>query len=369
MQSFDILRVSEAKKTFRVASVLSQFDLQSERIEERFVGNLDMPANWQIGLIVGRSGTGKTTIAKEIFADAYVTQYPYKSNSVLDDMPISASMPDIINAFGSVGFNSVPSWLKPYSVLSNGEKMRVDLARSILESNQIFLFDEFTSVVDRTVAQIGSYAMQKAIRKTKKQFIAVTCHFDVEDWLMPDWVLETDSMTFRVTEGQKKNRPNIKFTVYRTENKNCWKMFAKHHYLAHSHNSASHVYVAYCNDCIAAFISIMHLPHPSSKIIKKVHRLVVLPEFQGLGIGNRLLDFVGSIYKNQGYRFTIVTSSPALIYSLKKSKDWACINYGRIAGGSKSRTRNVNTGKYQSTNRITASFELKQSINSHANTT
>jgi len=85
-------------------------------------------------------------------------------------MPKNKSVEDITSAFNSVGFSSPPSWLKPYSVLSNGQKMRVDLARAILEDNQLFVFDEFTSVVDRNVAQIGSFAMQKAIRKTNKKF-------------------------------------------------------------------------------------------------------------------------------------------------------------------------------------------------------
>ena len=92
--------------------------------------------------------------------------------------------------------------------------MRVDLARAMLESNELFVFDEFTSVVDRNVAQIGSFAMQKAIRKTQKKFIAVTCHHDVRDWLLPDWIFDTDTMTFQKFEGQKKNRPDINFEIY-----------------------------------------------------------------------------------------------------------------------------------------------------------
>ena len=111
-------------------------------------------------------------------------------------------------AFNAVGFSSPPSWLKPYSVLSNGEKMRCDLARAMLSGQKLFVFDEFTSVVDRTIAKIGSFAMQKAVRRTGKQFIAVTCHFDVEEWLMPDWVFDTNTMTFRDCGVQKKiDRP------------------------------------------------------------------------------------------------------------------------------------------------------------------
>jgi len=204
MPNFDIIRESKAVESFRVASVMGKFDLQSNHIKERFTGSIDMPKDWQIGLIVGSSGTGKTTISKELFPNSYITEFNYSADCILDDMPKDKSVDEITAMFNSVGFSSPPSWLKPYSALSNGQKMRVDLANSLLQDQEMIVFDEFTSVVDRNVAKIGSFAVQKAIRKTKKQFIAVTCHFDVEDWLLPDWVFDTDSMTFRSNEGQKK---------------------------------------------------------------------------------------------------------------------------------------------------------------------
>lgn len=360
MPTFDIIKEVKPKKTFRVASVIGKFDLQSENIIEQFKGEINLPDNWQIGLIVGKSGTGKTTIAKQLFPDSYITNYQYNAETVLDDMPKECSVEQITSAFNSVGFSSPPSWLKPYSVLSNGQKMRVDLARAILEKQKFFVFDEFTSVVDRNVAQIGSFAMQKAIRKTDKQFIAVTCHFDVQDWLLPDWIFNTDTMTFQSFEGQKKNRPEIKFEIFNTTDKTIWKMFAKHHYLSHNHNNAANVFIATVNDEIAGFISILHFPHPKAKNIKKVHRLVILPDYQGAGIGLRLLNEIGYIYKKQKYKYTIVTSAPSLINALKKSKEWICKRIGRATKPSEnSNIKSLREEGGNSSNRITASFELK----------
>jgi ABC-type lipoprotein export system ATPase subunit len=358
MPTFDIIKQVKPTKTFRVASVIGKFDLQSETIIEQFKGEIALPEKWQIGLIVGKSGTGKTTIAKQLFKDAYITSYNYNAETVLDDMPKDCSVEQITNAFNSVGFSSPPSWLKPYSVLSNGQKMRVDLARAILEPNNLFVFDEFTSVVDRNVAQIGSFAMQKAIRKTDKQFIAVTCHFDVQDWLLPDWVFNTDTMTFQSFEGQKKNRPEIKFEIFQTADKSIWKMFAKHHYLSHTHNNAANVFIATVNNEIAGFISILHLPHPKVKNIKKVHRLVILPDYQGIGIGLKLLNEIGNIYKKDKWRFTIVTSAPSLIYSLKYYNKWICKHLGRLNAKTGILHGN-NDANNNSKQRITASFELK----------
>lgn len=358
MPTFDIIKEVKPKRTFRVASVIGKFDLQSEHIVEHFQGNIEMPEKWQIGLIVGKSGTGKTTIAKQLFEDAYITKFDYSKETVLDDMPKECSLEDITNAFNSVGFSSPPSWLKPYEVLSNGQKMRVDLARAILDEKEFFVFDEFTSVVDRNVAQIGSFAMQKAIRKTNKKFIAVTCHFDVQYWLLPDWVFNTDTMTFQSFEGQKKNRPEIKFEIFQTTDKSIWKMFAKHHYLSHSHNNAANVFIAMINGEIAGFLSVLHFPHPKVKNIKKVHRLVILPDYQGAGFGIKFLNEIGKYYKKQKQRYTIVTSTPSLINALKKSNEWNCKHFGRLMAktGLLHGNNNKNSNSKQ---RITASFELK----------
>lgn len=218
MPSFNIVKSINPKKSFRVASIMGTFDLDENNFEQSFEGEIELPNDWQIGLIVGNSGTGKTTIAKELFPENYITNYKYKAESVLDDMPENCTPSDIAKAFNSVGFSSPPNWLKPYSVLSNGEKMRCDLARALLDDAELIVFDEFTSVVDRTVAQIGSYATQKAIRKTNKKFIAVGCHFDVEDWLLPDWVFNTNTMSF--TNNVKKKDQNVNSKSMKQNKKN-----------------------------------------------------------------------------------------------------------------------------------------------------
>lgn len=359
MQTFDIIRQVKPKKTFRVASIMGTFDLQTENIVERFKGEIKMPKQWQIGLIVGNSGTGKTTIAKELFKDAYITNFEYNAESVLDDMPKDCSVEQIAKTFNSVGFSSPPSWLKPYSVLSNGEKMRCDLARAILSNNDLFVFDEFTSVVDRKVAKIGSFAMQKAIRKTNKKFIAVGCHFDVEDWLLPDWVFDTNTMTFRENEKQKKNRPNIKFKIYETKDKSkYWKMFSKYHYLSHSHNNAARVFIATVDDNICGFCSVLPFPHPKLKNHWKGHRTVILPDYQGIGIGHLLSNNVAEILKTDGKGFISTCSNPAFINSRKNDKKWIVTRIGRTSiGSSRGKVQNKNKKGSTSSNRITVSFK------------
>lgn len=206
MPDFDIVKKCEIDKTFRVAHIIADFDVKPEHATEHFKGSINLPAEWSIGAIVGGSGTGKSTIAKELFDSELVTGFDYSAKSVIDDMPKSATIEQIERMFYAVGFGSVPSWLKPYQVLSNGEKMRVDLARAMLERDFI-VFDEFTSVVDRQVAQTACIAINKAIKRTEKKFIAVSCHYDILNWLQPDWVYDTNKgeYFFMTAHGNKKS--------------------------------------------------------------------------------------------------------------------------------------------------------------------
>lgn len=193
MPNFDIVKKSDVGKSFRVEKIKADFDVNESHSQEHFKGQIDIPEKWNIGIIVGESGTGKSTIAKALFPEAYIADFDYTEKSVIDDMP-SRSMDEIEKMFYAVGFGSVPSWLKPYGVLSNGEKMRVDLARALLEKDFV-VFDEFTSVVDRNVAETMCIATARAVRAKDKKFIAVSCHKDILQWLEPDWVFDTNTMT------------------------------------------------------------------------------------------------------------------------------------------------------------------------------
>lgn len=198
MPCFNIVKESTPTDSFRLNQVRNSFDFQAEKVIERFIGDMPIEGlDYNIGLIVGHSGTGKTVIAREIFKEDYLDSLEFdKSIPVLDAMPAEKTYNEIAQAFSSVGFASVPSWLKPYNVLSTGEKMRVDLAWCLLSGRKRIVFDEFTSVVDRDVAKVASACIAKSIRRANKQFIAVSCHEDITDWLCPDWIFNTNTMTF-----------------------------------------------------------------------------------------------------------------------------------------------------------------------------
>jgi len=206
--SFNIVKTWSRPESFRAQSVIGSFTLQDVKMEKQFAGSIPIEGErWQIGVIVGRSGTGKTSIAKQLFPKEYIRGFTYTHDTVLDDFPGNVPVNEITKALCNVGFASPPDWLKAYAHLSQGEKMRVDIARALCLKQKLVVFDEFTSVVDREIAKVSAYAIAKAVRRTGKQFIAVTCHYDVLDWLEPDWVFCTDDMTFvKKNDGDQKLR-------------------------------------------------------------------------------------------------------------------------------------------------------------------
>lgn len=212
MPNFDILKQSPITNSFRVAAIKSIFDISDDKIIEHFTGNIDIEnREWNIGIIYGASGSGKSTIGKELFPEHYICSFKYQAKTIIDDMPEDADIKTITSIFNSVGFSSPPSWLKPYSVLSNGEKMRVDLARALLEKKDMIVFDEFTSVINREVAKIGSIAVQKAIRKMNRKFIAISCHEDIIDFLEPDWIYNTNTGGFFLVENIKDHQSKSRY--------------------------------------------------------------------------------------------------------------------------------------------------------------
>jgi ABC-type ATPase with predicted acetyltransferase domain len=145
-----------------------------------------IPKNFKLGVIVGSSGSGKSTLLKNFGTEEQPIWAANKSVISHFDTPA-----DGINRLSSVGFNSIPSWYKPYHVLSNGEKFRADLARK-LKSGAVI--DEYTSVVDRTVAKAASMALARYVKNNDIEGVVLsTCHHDIIDWLEPDWVLNTDT--------------------------------------------------------------------------------------------------------------------------------------------------------------------------------
>ena len=318
-----IRRAVNIQRTPRVKQLEGIFDVPpSQRSEHEWRIDFTVDRPWQIGLIVGPSGSGKTTLARELFGDRIVSGWPWpQDQSIVDGFPAGMSIHDITGLLSSVGFSSPPSWLKPFHVLSNGEQFRVTLARTLAEAPELAVVDEFTSVVDRTVAQIGSHALAKTIRAGNRRFVAVACHYDIEEWLQPDWKYDTASGKFLWRSLRR--RPELQLSIRRC-GADLWPLFSRHHYLSHDLHRAAKCFLGEVNGQPACFASVIHNPH-KGKGWWREHRTVCLPDFQGIGLGNALSEFVASLFVATGKEYRSTTTHPAMIRHRCKSPLWEMI--------------------------------------------
>jgi len=335
----------EPKKTARVQQISSMFDVPLEqKLTSEWTHDLPIEKNdWQVGLIVGASGAGKTVLAKRIWGDKVIESFAWDDRPIIEAFPRDMPIRDITMLLTGVGLGTVPAWLRPYGALSNGERFRADMARAIAETGdgEIAVIDEFTSVVDRQVARIASHSVQKAVRRSARKLVAVTCHYDVVDWLQPEWVYDLTAQEFTWRSVQP--RPRLRFQIHEA-NRALWKVFARHHYMSPSLNAAAKCFVATVDNELAGFVTYVHFPHPHCNDIKFCPRLVVLPDYQGLGLAGRLMDWVGQYVSDQGFRLRSATVHPGIISMYTRSPRWREVKASgkRIATSSKSVMKKTN---------------------------
>jgi GNAT superfamily N-acetyltransferase len=370
MSKLDITVSCPVNDSFRVQQVAGMFDVPlAAKATERFQVDVpDASEYWQMGLIVGPSGSGKSTVAREAFAKHLFTDAEWPADRAVVDCFGDLPARKVVDLFTTVGFGSPPSWVKPYQVLSNGERFRCDLARALAkgmsapgsaggfetqitpqvnttpqqppaEPGATVVFDEFTSVVDRNVAKVCSAAIAKGIRRghIPCRFVAVTCHYDVAEWLEPDWVLDMANCELTRTTpgiaGGRFRRPPIELEIYRCRMA-AWQLFKRHHYLSGSLAAAARCYLTTWQGVPVNFCAT--LPVITKKNHRRFTRIVTLPDYQGIGIGMRAVAAVAELHRAEGLRINVTSSHPALIRHCRRSPLWRTVNVKKTGSAARS---------------------------------
>ena len=295
----------------------------------------DDPA-WRIGVIVGPSGSGKSSIGREFWPGVPIADL---AANWPDDVPIvDAIAPDgdfnaVTSALAAVGLGDVPAWLRPFSVLSVGEKFRAGVARVIADPPRKIVIDEFTSALDRQIARFGALAFAKAWRRLPAghQCLILTCHRDILEWVQPDWIFDTATGKFSSTEGVQ--RPRFELEIWQTDWR-YWPAFEKHHYLKLPQMVAARCYLGVVDGEPVCHLAVSSR-NKGRDVEARACRLVVLPEWQGAGVGMRFLNAVCEIQlrgedgaRLPGRPATTLfhTSHPGLAAALRRDRKWRQIS-------------------------------------------
>ncbi len=315
---------------------------------------------WRVGAIVGPSGSGKSSFARGVIRPGGAIEgvmlmaggWPAEG-SVMDGFPAGLTAEEVTGALTQAGLGGTRDWVKPFGVLSGGEQARAELARGLVSGAECIGVDEFTATLDRETAKLVALASARAVRSGKakaKRMVAVTCHEDVVRWLEADWVLEMPSG--RLTRGRL-CRPGIVVEV-RSCSRRVWSGFAEHHYLNAELSPVSRCYAA-CVEGEAVGFCATVAAMGQDKRRRLVHRLVVLPRWQGVGVGRALLGAVADVETRDG-PLSLVTSHPGLARALKGDRQWRArrgASEARVQHGMRKRLGRA----YMGHGRVTISFE------------
>ena len=267
-------------------------------------------------LIVGTSGSGKSTILRSLGHNQAVTMSP--CSTVIENFSSPERGEELLLA---AGLRSIPTWFRPPSTLSNGERHRFEMAMAIDQGIQCI--DEFTSVVDRDTAKSLAYSVRKYFNGDSGVLYIASCHRDIIDWLDPDWVYDTDlqKLDNRRLLHRLGRRPPIALAI-RGTGPEMWSYFSKHHYLDTRMSRSVHCYVGLIGDKPVAFHAAIHSTNRDIHSYWRGHRTVVLPEFQGMGIGTAFSDAIAEMYVSRGMRYFSKTAHPSFGEHREKSPLW-----------------------------------------------
>jgi hypothetical protein len=325
--------------SYRAARVKSLFNAESgcnwQHVAELPIEDL----NWQIGLVVGPSGSGKSSIGAKMFNGEIHDLYggwPIEK-PIVDAIAPDGDFNQVTGALSAVGLGDVPAWLRPFNVLSNGEKFRAGLARLICERPENTVIDEFTSVIDRQIAKVGAAAFSKSWRRGPGKVVLLSCHYDVIEWLQPDWIYDTQEARF--ARDCLRQRPKLTMEIYQVSG-SVFKHFKPHYYLDLPLPVSAMYFVGIIGNEPVCHIAVSPLFTANAY---RATRLVVMPEWQGIGGGTKFLDAICE-YHIQGngrcgkkYPTFFHTSHPQLCGALRHSKKWVQTG-GSLYGSNKTRS-------------------------------
>ena len=346
MQTYELTLKSDVSKSFRCKKAANSLDIDSEKKSvHHFKVDADIETAFNVGLIVGASGSGKTTFAKKLFGEDCFDEVLDLSKPVIEQFDKDYSYDECASMLAGVGLTSVPCWIRPAYTLSNGQRARAEIALQISNKDKsTIIIDEWTSVVDRTVAKVMSHCVQKHARKTQKKIILCSCHYDVEEWLQPDWVIDCNKQLYKDWRGVRRNRKEkLEFEIGKAD-KSSWRYFSKYHYLSDKLPGGHIVLFGlyHQNEQIGFQCFANYVPHrKGTKMIMHSNRTVVHPDYAGLGMGITLINKTSKIMMDKGYNVMAKFSSTPVFKAMDRQSCWSLQNVQRnvktIIGGNMKR--------------------------------
>ena len=365
MQNYRVRLESEVSQSYRCTRAANSLDIDAKKksVHELNI-RADLGGEYNVLLIVGASGSGKTTLAKQIFGDDCFRDRIDMAKPIIEQLPADLEYDQCAEILGGVGLTSVPCWIRPAYTLSNGQRARAEAALAMCEQAEITVIDEWTSVVDRTVAKVMSHCVQKSARRNKKKIALLSCHYDVIEWLDPDLVIDCNEQTFidrrLLPPEQRQRSERLNFEIKKV-GRHTWPMFSKYHYLSdrlpgglietfgvfHGKNQIGF-------QCFAEY---MPRKKPTDQRVLHSNRTVVHPDYAGFGLGVQIINATSQLMVERGFKVMAKFSSVPVYKAFKRSPYWKLQTMDKILGNKQYMLR-PERSKTLRKNTVTYSFKF-----------
>jgi ABC-type Mn2+/Zn2+ transport system ATPase subunit len=338
MKKYSLTLKADPWHSFRCQKAANSLDIDiKKKLIHQFDVDADIESPFNVGLIVGASGSGKTTLAEEIYGKESLVRILEPTKPIIEQFPESFTYEDCVRSLMGVGLSAVPCWIRPASTLSNGQKERAEIALQMAREDQLVVIDEWTSVVDRTVGKIMSECIQKWARKSEKQVVLLSCHYDVLDWLQPDWIIDANKQTFVDRRLLRRSRQEKLTFDIREIGRESWKYFSKYHYLSDRLPGGYIVlFGMFLGDdqvgfqCFANYVPFRKVDRMCGKRMKMhSNRTVVHPDYVGLGLGLVLINETSRIMHDRQFHVMAKFSSIPVFKAFKRSDRWTYLGTKR----------------------------------------
>jgi ABC-type lipoprotein export system ATPase subunit len=339
-KTIDIKLESPVYSNFRcqVAANSLDIDVAKKNTHILKIENVVIPEIWNVGLIYGASGSGKTTAIKHLFGENIFQTIINEDEPIINQLPEHLSYEECAALLNGIGLNSVPCWLRPVKTLSNGQRARAEAVLLMCQDSKFIFIDEWTSVVDRTVAKAMSVCISKFAKKHNKKIVLLSCHYDILEWLNPEWLIDCNKQKFELRKQEDfffSKREKLEFNI-KEVSRDTWRYFSKYHYLSERlPGGLIYIYGIFHEDnqigfqCFANYVPCKK----GEKMILHSNRTVIHPDYNGLGLGILLINETSKLIQEKtNCKIMAKFSSVPVFKAMSKQNCWKFLGAKRLMG-------------------------------------